>query len=660
MRDWLTAPLLPLAAGALALGARTRRDLAARLGLRVPPVQPGALWLHAASVGELAAVEALLPHLPPPLLVTCDTDTGARAARRLPVPSGVMPLDHPWCAAPLFAEARPRGLVFVESAFWPALAATARAAGIPVLRVSARESARTAALRDRLPGWFHADATWARDAAQAARLAARSGAVAVGGDLKAARPVGPPTLRWPGPFAVGVSLRDGDLARMLPVVRAAGLRALVAPRHPDRFDPAPLAGWRWAPRSTLGAAVPPELEVVVLDALGGLAPELAGASWAFVGGTFDPAIGGHSPWDAARAGVPVVAGPHVGAQGDAFARVGAALGADLAAAVARCAPPPRPEGDAAAVARAVAARCLRPAPECPPRPWALPLAPPVLLAGALRRRLTRRARFPVPVIAVTGTNARSPGRTSTVRALVALLADRRVGVATRGYRRTRRGRDVRGSWDTTAAADLGDEGALLAAAGALVAAGPDRRAAVAALVARGVDVVLLDDGGATGVAADLTLLVLDARFPHARGPLPAGERRGWEAVPDDADLVLVHHGDERFAFPGHPVTRTPTGWRRGDAPSAPPPGPVALWTGVGRGADVLAGLDVPVARAWLDADHATRTGAELAAFAGGLPLVCTGKDAARLDGEVRAGVWWRDVGVGLPEGVVGRVRGVVG
>ena len=32
-----------------------------RLGWRVPPVQPGALWLHAASVGELAVVEALIP-----------------------------------------------------------------------------------------------------------------------------------------------------------------------------------------------------------------------------------------------------------------------------------------------------------------------------------------------------------------------------------------------------------------------------------------------------------------------------------------------------------------------------------------------------------------------------------------------------------------------
>ena len=628
-----------------------------RLGWRVPPVQPGALWLHAASVGELAVVEALIPHLSGPLLVTTDSETGARAASALGVPSAVLPLDLPWCFAPLLAEARPRALVFVESAFWPVLAARARSLGVPVLRVSARESARTARLRDLAPDWFRADAVWARDAEAAQRLARRSGSAVVGGDLKVDRPVGPPTLRWPGPFAVGVSLRDGDVERLLPVVAAEGLRALLAPRYPERFEPAALAGRRWVYRSALvDGVVPDGVDHVVLDSVGGLARELAGAQWAFVGGTFDDRIGGHAPWDAARAGVSVVAGPEVRGQGDAFAQVHASSHADLAVAVARRRPPPALRGGAAAVAAGVLAAAGPPSPETAPRPMLWPLVPLVAGVAALRRRLARPQRFPVVVVSVGSTNARSPGRTSTVRALVGLLAGRRVGVATRGYRRARRGRDVRGSWDTQDAADLGDEGALLAAAGAEVAAGPDRVAAVAALVARGVEVVLLDDGlSVHGVVADLVLGVVDARFPGARGPLPAGERRELEAVPDRVDLVVVHHGDGRFAFPGHAATRSPGPWVSGSGATGGPAGPVAVWAAVGRGADVLASLDLEVARARLDPDHHVPDERSLRAFAGDLPLVCTAKDAVRLPASLRATAWWRDVEVALPDVVVARV-----
>lgn len=651
---WATAPLVPLAAVAAAAHPRLRADLGERLGIRVPPVAPGALWVHAASVGELAVVDALVPHLDGPLLVTTDSDTGAAAARARGWCAAALPFDHPFCFAPLLSEARPRGLVFVESAFWPFLAAEVRRRGVPVLRVSARESARTAAVRDRLPAWFAADRIWARDDGEARRLQGR-GTVAVGGDLKSARPIGPPTLSWPGPFAVGASLRGDDVERFLAVAAARGVRALVAPRHPSRHAPPPGA----VLRSELpGGRVPDDVSVVWLDTVGSLAPELAGAEWVFVGGTFDPAIGGHSPWEAARAGAPVVAGPCVAAQGDAFARVGAVLDRDLAAAVARRRPPSLPPIDPVAVARGIEAACPRPGPEVAPRPALWPLVPLVQAAGLAARLRPRRAA-PVPVVAVGSTNARSPGRTSTVRALVGALAPLRVGVATRGYRRARGGRDLRCSWDTADAADLGDEGALLAQAGALVVAGPDRVRAAHLLAGQGAELVILDDGPGVALRRDLEIAVVDARFPRARGPLPAGDRRAPEVVPPAAHLVLVHHGGGRFAYPGLPAGRSPGPWVRGDGAEGPPAGPVALWTAVGRGADVLAAVDVPIARVRLDPDHTTPDPEGLAAFAGALPLVCTAKDAVRLPSWLRARAAWRELRVLLPRTLVDRVRGLV-
>jgi 3-deoxy-D-manno-octulosonic-acid transferase len=647
---WATAPTLPFLAAALRAHPRTAADWRERLGLDGPPVLPGALWLHAASLGELAAVEALLPHLSPPLLVTAESEAAVRAARTLGVPAAALPADHPWCLAPLFAEARPRALVLVESAFWPVLAAEARRRGVPVLRVSARESARTAAARGLAPSLFRADRIWARDEAMARRLAGRAPVVEVGGDLKADRPTGPPRLRWPGPFAVGASLRGpDDERRFLEVVAQHGLRALLAPRHPAPRALPP--GWV-ARTALLDDRVPADASVVLLDTTGELARELRGAEWAFVGGTFDPALGGHSPWDAARAGVPVVGGPHVHAQGDAFARVGASLASTLAQAVAARRPPTPPPPQAARVAAAVEAASGRPGRETAPRPSLWPLVP--LVRGVeWARRLRPAWRAPVVVIAVASANARSPGRTSIVRALVRALQPLRVGVATRGYRRARSGRDVRGSWDTADAADLGDEGALLAEAGAEVAAGPDRVAAVQALAARGVAVVLLDDGPGAPLVRDLVLEVVDARFPGARGALPAGEGR---APLSGVDLVLVTHGG-RFEAPGHVVSRRMGSWIGGR-----PEGPVALWTGVGRGADVLASVQesgVRVAKVWLAADHALADERALQAFAGDLPLVCTAKDAVRLPRSLQVAARWLELDVVLPDEVVARVRAAI-
>ncbi|MEQ1501760.1 MAG: tetraacyldisaccharide 4'-kinase, partial [Myxococcota bacterium] len=197
--------------------------------------------------------------------------------------------------------------------------------------------------------------------------------------------------------------------------------------------------------------------------------------------------------------------------------------------------------------------------------------------------------------------------------------------------------------------DLGDEGTLLAGCGALVAAGPDRVRAARLLRDAGATVIVVDDGAARrGLHRDLELAIVDARFPGARGLLPAGERRERPVVRPTADLVLVHHGDGRFGFPGHPVVRRPTAWQ-----PATPTGPVAAFAGIGRPADFLATIDLPVARFLAIPDHAPIDPQVLRDWAGGLPIVCTTKDAARLPPGIAAA--WRDVDVVLPEVVLARL-----
>lgn len=666
----LALPWLPLWALATAAHPRLRSDLRERWGLELPPAQVGCAWIHASSVGEVGAAEALIARLQGPVLLTADTDTGAARAREVAatwgtrVAAGARPVDHPFTLAPLWAEARPRVLIFVEGTWWPQLAAMAARAGVPVLRVSARAGQRTRRLARRW--WYrtfarHADLTLCQDQAHADWFVSMGLSAVAAGDLKGDRPVPANPLRWERPYVVGASTRPGEEEALLEALpRLPGRpQLLLAPRHPDRFEAvAHLLGERpWTRRTGLDRGrVPTSVEVVLLDTVGELAGCLRGASAAFVGGTFDPEIGGHSPAEAARAGVPVVCGPHRHANAAAFeasrpvvAATPDDLGTSLARAMERQELEPWSSG---AVERTLelAGELLHrpPAPEATPRPWAWPLVP-LWLGGAALRNLRSSRSVGVPVICVGATNARGPGKTSTTRALALDLAERghRVGVALRGYRRASGGRDITLSTDTHDAAHLGDEGALLAASGLLVAAGPDRVEAARALVCAGATLVLLDDGlQHRRLHRDLDLLVVDARYPEGRGALPAGERREWRAIPDRVHALVVHHGSLEHALPVFHASRRPGPWHRGDRQVSAPEGPVAALAGIGRAADFYASLHLPVARWRALPDHqpiSEALTAEIEAWAGDLPLVCTAKDAVRLAPSLRARTWWRDV-----------------
>ncbi|MEN0065077.1 MAG: tetraacyldisaccharide 4'-kinase [Myxococcota bacterium] len=669
MWDLLTLPALPAAMALAAIHPRLRADLAERLGVAVAPVQPGSIWIHGASVGEMRVVEGLLSSLPRPVLITTDTDTGRRTAARLALRfSGVYasacPLDHLLALAPLWAEARPRLLCFVEGTFWPGLARRAAKAGIPVWRVSAKASARTRAvphgLLQRL--WAPTTTVWARDADAAAFFRTLHDDVRLLGNPKAWVPPPPGGLRLPRPTVVGASTRDGDEGRIVDAVAALESRPLVylAVRHLHRVDQVETdlrsRGLRVVRRSACTPEALKAAEVILGDRHGMLAADLAFATVAIIGGTFDPRIGGHSPFEAAAAGIPVIAGPHTHAQGEAFDSVGAhrvteqSLPATLQTLLRANSSPVRESAGPPAAWRQALSTLGPPAPEASPRPWAWPLVPLVALGGRLRRRGAHR-NSDVPTIVVGSANARSPGRTSLVRALVQELRNRghRVGVVLRGYRRPSRGLVV--SDDPSNHAGLGDEGVIHARAGALVAAGADRARGVAALIARGASVILSDDGlFRADLVPSLRVEVVDARFPGARGPLPVGERRSGRHPTDAPTIRIATHVSSHFPAPGGtvPLKRIPGPWV-----PAPPKGPLVAFAGIGRPVDFFDSLsDMKVVDAVALPDHAPIHEARwrmLLERAKGCTLVTTGKDAARLSKERLRQVVWRDLDVVVPD-----------
>jgi 3-deoxy-D-manno-octulosonic-acid transferase len=349
----LAAPLVLLA---LAWPSRlfTRRRY--RAGLRGKlgdvPRRDGAapcLWVHAVSVGELRAalplVEALRPVFPGwDLWVSVSTAAGMDLASRS-LPAGVQafwfPLDLGFAVRRTFRRVRPAAVVLLELEVWPNFLLEAGAAGVPVLVANGRLSDRSYPRYRRLGflarALFGAVTSWGVQEEEYARrlagLGVPAGRVRVLGNLKydgaPAGPVDPSATRrllaWEGaPVLVAGCTHPGEEEAALgawAAVRGAaapggrGLRLVLAPRHIERArEVAGLAASRGAARlwsqvrDGSGGAGPP-VEVLVVDVIGELDRFYAAADVVFVGGSLIPR-GGHNLLEPARAGKPVLFGPH--------------------------------------------------------------------------------------------------------------------------------------------------------------------------------------------------------------------------------------------------------------------------------------------------------------------------------------------------------------
>jgi 3-deoxy-D-manno-octulosonic-acid transferase len=300
----------------------------------------GGIWVHAVSVGEVQAAAVLIEALARRLAdseitLSCATPTArARAQALLPgVDVRYAPYDLPGSVRRCLARLRPRLLIVLETELWPNLLHAAHRAGLPVLIASARVSARTARIYQRLPGLLRASLAadvWVGaqtevDAQRFGTLGVPPARVSVVGNLKFDRTL-PPGLVERGaqlracygagrPAWVAGSTHAGEEAIVLEAHRLLLEllpRALLvmAPRHPQRFAAAAASvaehGLAYVRRSA--DATGADYQVLLLDTLGELVDFYAAADVAFVGGSLVP-IGGHNLLEPAALGLPVLSGP---------------------------------------------------------------------------------------------------------------------------------------------------------------------------------------------------------------------------------------------------------------------------------------------------------------------------------------------------------------
>lgn len=317
----------------------------------------GATWIHAASVGEVAAaaplVRALLANRPgEELLVSSTTPGGLDAWRReferhtagaAPVAVAAWPLDFPGVVRRALATRKPRRLLVLETELWPNALSAALAGGVRVAFANARLSAGRWPWTRRLvrplvsPLLVRVAACAAQtegDAARWAELGVPREALAVTGNTKydalphpadeASRAAARAALGMAGTERAWVwgSVRPGEeaaLAEAAAQVAGAGavLTLVAAPRHPERAPAMRGAltarGVRvdaWRPGEAwpeVSGTVP---RVVLVPVLGILRALWAAADVATVGGTFTP-LGGHNVAEPAALGLPTLVGSHV-------------------------------------------------------------------------------------------------------------------------------------------------------------------------------------------------------------------------------------------------------------------------------------------------------------------------------------------------------------
>ncbi|HXL97637.1 MAG TPA: glycosyltransferase N-terminal domain-containing protein, partial [Steroidobacteraceae bacterium] len=160
---YLVLPLVSLIVAIRGLREREYwRGWQARFGFGAQrPV--GGIWVHAVSVGEVQAaavlIEALRTRLPGIAITLSCATPSARVRGRTLLPGVEVryaPYDLPGSVRRCLVGLRPRMLIVLETELWPNLLHEAQRSGVPVLIASARVSARSARIYQRLPGLLRA------------------------------------------------------------------------------------------------------------------------------------------------------------------------------------------------------------------------------------------------------------------------------------------------------------------------------------------------------------------------------------------------------------------------------------------------------------------------------------------------------------------------
>ena len=356
----LAAAAAPLAPLLLARRLKRGKENGARLNERrgdSRTARPrGALvWLHAASVGELASALPLIDCIAQrnvKVLVTTGTVTSSELSeQRLPpdVIHQFIPLDAPRFMRRFLQCWQPDLALFVESDLWPNMMIETSRRNVPMILINGRLSDNSFQRWRRLPKTIgnllqRFDLCLAGAADDAARLTELGAPrVLTSGNLKLDVPPPPADAEkfaelkaaiGGRPVIAATSTHDGEDALIVEAHRRLranfpGLLTVIAPRHAERGTAiaaiAQDAGLTPALRS-LGMLPGTDTDIYVADTMGELGLVYRLAPVVFVGGSL-VRHGGQNPIEPAKLGAAILHGPHVWNFADIYQALDQAQGA---------------------------------------------------------------------------------------------------------------------------------------------------------------------------------------------------------------------------------------------------------------------------------------------------------------------------------------------
>jgi 3-deoxy-D-manno-octulosonic-acid transferase len=338
-------------------GKEHRQRLAERRGeSRIARPDGPLIWLHGASVGELASVLPLIERIRArdiPILVTTGTVTsGDLAEQRLPrgVVHQFVPVDVPRFVGRFLDHWRPDLALFVESDLWPNMIIEASERGVPMVLINGRLSEDSFRRWRRLPNSIahllqQLDLCLTGTAPDAMRFGDLGAPqVFTTGNLKLdvpAPPADPAALTalqdavGDRPVIAAASTHAGEEEPLLAAhirLRAnfPGLLTLIAPRHPARgTDIAAMAAAAGLPVALRSRGELPNrnTDIYVADTVGELGLLYRVAPAVFIGGSL-VRHGGQNPIEAAKLGSAILHGPHVWNFAEIYAALDDAHGAE--------------------------------------------------------------------------------------------------------------------------------------------------------------------------------------------------------------------------------------------------------------------------------------------------------------------------------------------
>ncbi len=342
---WVISAIAPWLIRARA--AQHREDPARwreKLGLDLAPRRNRlVIWFHGVGIGELAALRGLVQcvvRLQPEIqvLITSSAKSSMHIATTFHEPQVThqfCPLDIPQSLNRFLAHWQPAAYIVCDQDLWPRTLITLAQSKIPTFWVNARISERSLKGRLRLSGLY-------RDLLRSFReihttdMTMISRLITLGASADQVRQT--PSLKRIAPplptqspagepwwdclsslsYWVVVSSHAADETMALAAQRAcvdqgSPLQLVLVPRDLSRLISIQSAIHEAGLKSLLISQCSyarnlSPADIIIVDQYGRLGQALRSARWALIGGTQDPAVGGHNPWEAVALECPIMAG----------------------------------------------------------------------------------------------------------------------------------------------------------------------------------------------------------------------------------------------------------------------------------------------------------------------------------------------------------------